>query len=54
MLRFDRRLIHHFDWVMLLMLVLVSAMALTNLYSSTWNGTGIVSSVFLKQTYLLG
>ena len=53
MLRFDRRLIHHFDWVMLLMLVLVSAMALTNLYSSTWNGTGIVSSVFLKQTYLL-
>ncbi len=54
MLRFDRRLIHHFDWVMLLMLVLVSAMALTNLYSSTWNGTGTVSSVLLKQAYLFG
>ncbi len=54
MLRFDRRLIHHFDWVMLLMLLLVSAMALTNLYSSTWNGTGTVSSVLLKQSYLFG
>ncbi len=54
MLRFDRRLIHHFDWVMLLMLVLVSAMALTNLYSSTWNGTGTVSSLLLKQAYLFG
>ncbi len=52
MLRFDRRLIHHFDWVMLLMLLLVSAMALTNLYSSTWNGTGAVSTVLLKQSYL--
>ncbi|PIE59462.1 MAG: rod shape-determining protein RodA [Desulfobulbus propionicus] len=48
MLRFDRRLIHHFDWVMLLMLVLVSAMALTNLYSSTWTAAG-ASSIFYKQ-----
>ncbi len=54
MLRFDRRLVHHFDWVMLLMLLLVSAMALTNLYSSTWNGTGTVSSIFLKQAYIFG
>lgn len=52
MLRFDRRLIHHFDWVMLLMLGLVAGMALANLFSSTWNGTGVVSSVFYKQMYL--
>ena len=49
MLRFDRRLIHHFDWVMLLMLFLVSAMALANLYSSTWSGG--TSQVFYKQLY---
>lgn len=52
MLRFDRRLIHHFDWVMLLMLLLVAGMALANLYSSTWNGEGAASPVFLKQFYL--
>ncbi len=52
MLRFDRRLVHHFDWVMLLMLLLVAGMALANLYSSTWNGEGGASPVFLKQLYL--
>lgn len=52
MLRFDRRLILHFDWVMLLMLVLVSGMALANLYSSTWDGSGSASPVFFKQLYL--
>ncbi len=34
MFRFDRRLAQHFDWVMLLMVVLISGMALMNLYSS--------------------
>ncbi len=49
MLRFDRQLLQHFDWVMLLMLLLVSGMALTNLYSSTHIvGTG-ASSLFYKQ-----
>ncbi|HFQ90297.1 MAG TPA: rod shape-determining protein RodA [Desulfobulbus sp.] len=52
MLRFDRRLIHHFDWVMLLMLLLVAGMALANLYSSTWNGGNTASPVFFKQLYL--
>jgi rod shape determining protein RodA len=52
MLRFDRRLVHHFDWVMLLMLLLVSGMALANLYSSTWNGGTSASPVFLKQLYV--
>lgn len=53
MLRFDRRLIHHFDWVMLLMLALVLGMALANLYSSTCTGEG-ASSVFYKQLILVG
>ena len=51
MLRFDRRLIYHFDWVMLLMLALVSAMALINLYSSTWNGGPEPSAIFYKQIF---
>ncbi len=52
MLRFDRRLVHHFDWVMLLMLLLVATMALANLYSSTWNGGDTASPIFFKQLYL--
>ncbi|MFP7754846.1 rod shape-determining protein RodA [Thermodesulfobacteriota bacterium B35] len=52
MLRFDRRLVHHFDWVMLLMLFLVAGMALANLYSSTWSGGDTASPIFFKQLYL--
>ena len=52
MLRFDRRLIHHFDWIMLLMLVLISAMSLASLFSSTWSGGPSPSPVFFKQLYL--
>ncbi len=52
MLRFDRRLIHHFDWIMLLMLVLISAMSMASLFSSTWNGGPNPSPVFFKQLYL--
>ncbi len=53
MLRFDRRLIHYFDWVMVLLLVLVCGMALANLFSSTWNGGPQASPVFYKQLYIL-
>lgn len=49
MFQFDRRLLHHFDWVMLLMLLLVGGMALTNLYSSTYIADNGASSVFYKQ-----
>lgn len=51
MLRFDRRLIHHFDWVMLLMLVLVAVMSMVNLFSSTWSGGPDPSAVYYKQLY---
>lgn len=49
MIRFDRRLLFNFDWVMLLALLIVAAMGLTNLYSATYAGIG--KAVFLKQTY---
>ncbi|MBM9535968.1 rod shape-determining protein RodA [Desulfobulbus alkaliphilus] len=49
MLRFDRRLLQHFDWVMLLMLLLVSGMALINLYSATYSADTGVSGIFYRQ-----
>ena len=49
MFQFDRRLLQHFDWVMLLMLVLVGSMALINLYSSTYITDVGASSTFYKQ-----
>jgi rod shape determining protein RodA len=52
MFRFDRRLIHYFDWVMLLLLILVSATALANLFSSTWSGGPSASPFFYKQLYV--
>lgn len=51
MLRFDRRLLQHFDWVMLLMLFLVSGMALINLYSATYSADTGASGVFYRQLF---
>lgn len=53
MIRFDRRLIHDFDWVMVLLLVFVSVMAMANLFSSTWGGGPNPSPIFYKQLYIL-
>lgn len=52
MFRFDRRLIHYFDWVMLLLLVMICGMALANLFSSTWSGGPTASPFFYKQLYI--
>jgi len=52
MFQFDRRLLQHFDWVMLLMLVLVGSMALINLYSSTYISDVGPSSTFYKQGFI--
>ncbi len=52
MLRFDRRLIHNFDWVMLLLLVLITCMSLASLFSATWNGGTSTSPIFYKQLYI--
>ncbi|MCI5159861.1 MAG: rod shape-determining protein RodA, partial [Candidatus Electrothrix sp. AUS1_2] len=51
MLRFDRRLVHNFDWVMVVILLLISAMSLASLFSATWNGGPSTSPVFYKQLY---
>ncbi len=46
----DRQFFKHFDWVMLLLLFLVSVMAMTNLYSSSYAGGEIgASTLFFKQ-----
>lgn len=46
----DSQFFKQFDWVMLMLVVLVSAMALTNLYSSSYAGGDVgASSLFLKQ-----
>ena len=52
MLRFDRRLVHNFDWVMVVLLVLISAMSLASLFSATWNGGPAPSPIFFKQLFL--
>jgi rod shape determining protein RodA len=47
-----RQYLKHFDWVMLLLLVLISAMALTNLYSaSLTSGEAGAASLFYKQLF---
>jgi rod shape determining protein RodA len=51
MLRFDRRLVHNFDWVMVVILLLISAMSLASLFSATWNGGPSPSPIFFKQLY---
>ena len=49
---FDRRLVQHFDWVLLLLLGLIASMSLVNLYSATYGlGGGGVSAVFTRQFY---
>lgn len=54
---FDRRLLQNFDWVLLLLLVIIAATSITNLYSATYpirDAGG--SQIFQKQIYwfLLG
>lgn len=50
---FDRRLLIHFDWVLLGTVCLVAAIGILNLYGSTasWE---VGTPVYLKQTYWLG
>ena len=49
---FDRRLVQNFDWILLLLLVLVGAISVLNLYSATFpirDQGG--SQIFMKQIY---
>ena len=49
---FDRRLLQNFDWILLLMLILIGSISIVNLYSATYpiQETG-GSQIFLKQIY---
>lgn len=51
---FDRRLITHFDWVLLLLVLLIAGLGILNLYSTTsgWEQAGL--PVYLKQTVWCG
>jgi rod shape determining protein RodA len=51
-MRVDRRLLMHFDWVLLLLLIFIGAMSVLNLYSATYpvrNEEG--TQIFVKQVY---
>jgi rod shape determining protein RodA len=50
---FDRRLITHFDWVLLIVIGLTAAIGILNLYSATYAWTG-PTPFYLKQAYWLG
>lgn len=51
---FDRRLIQHFDWVLLLLVVLIAGIGLLNLYSATYPIRDMGGrAVFVKHSYWL-
>lgn len=51
MIRIDRRLFEHFDFVLLLLILLVCGMALFNLYSATYPPKAYGMSPYVKQVY---
>jgi rod shape determining protein RodA len=51
MFRFDRRLFEHFDMVLMLLIVLVSVMAVFNLYSASFPISDSYTPPYLKQAY---
>jgi len=49
---FDRRLLQHFDWILLLILILIGAISTINLYSATFPIRDVGGSqIFLKHIY---
>ncbi len=51
MIRFDRRLLAHFDWALLLLLLIICGMALFNLYSASYPPHAYGIPPYLKQLY---
>jgi rod shape determining protein RodA len=51
MFRIDRQLIKNFDWVMLVAVLLIAAMALVNLYSAIYAGGTVGTHFFIRQLY---
>lgn len=51
---FDRRLITHFDWTYLLLILLIAAIGVGNLFSATSSWTTAAQPIYLKQLYWMG
>jgi len=51
---FDRRLITHFNWTYLLLVILLALIGIANMYSATSTWTTAVQPVYMKQFYWLG
>ncbi len=51
MLRFDRRLLMNFDWILLASVVLIAILCLANLYSAIYPGKPLGTPVYIKQLY---
>lgn len=51
---FDRRLITHFDWILLTLILLVAGVGIVNLSSAAANWGGDVTPLYLKQFAWLG
>jgi rod shape determining protein RodA len=49
----DRRLLIHFDWTLLGMVLLIAFMGIVNLYSATSGAEGLGSPLYLKQIFWL-
>jgi len=50
---FDRRLVTHFDWMLLLLVCLIAAIGMVNLYSATSSWDPSRTPVYIKQAYWL-
>jgi rod shape determining protein RodA len=51
---FDRRLLTHFDWVLLFLVCLLTGVGILNLYSATSTWSQAATPVYIKQFYWLG
>ncbi|TYO98680.1 cell elongation-specific peptidoglycan biosynthesis regulator RodA [Geothermobacter ehrlichii] len=51
---FDRRLLTHFDWLLLILVLLIAAIGIGNLYSATSAWEARVGGVYLRQIAWLG
>ncbi len=51
---FDRRLLTHFSWPLLLLVALIAGAGIANLYSTTSSWSAAATPVYLKQLYWLG
>lgn len=50
---FDRRLLTHFDWPLLLMVLLIASTGILNMYSATSSWSSSAAPVYIKQIYWL-